>query len=54
MSKFDDNLELTCIDPEDICSDCGMTRKEHKGNLWIGKAGHCSGFVKCVTQEKGE
>lgn len=34
------------------CQDCGMTEAEHKTNPWVGKTGHCSGFVKCVEDKE--
>ena len=52
MSKFDDNLELACMEPDDICPECGMTRTEHDSNPWIGKPGHCSGFANCVENKQ--
>lgn len=34
------------------CKECEMTELEHKGNGWIGKPGHCSGFVDATPKAK--
>ncbi len=33
------------------CKECGMTEEEHKDNKWVGKPGHCSGFVQNASLE---